>query len=579
MSTIKAELKFDGKDTYFNRFLKRSSDEAIVNYINNATKENINIFLEYEDENDYLCMYPSYFNFIINCIKKDKKDILTAIENNGFNAFSISNQEQNNENFYTYLLKRKMQPAILKMSPVFNNYLITHLKNKLTSENVDDIVSLIKNTERELRFSEKKKSDNFLHLLNEKEFYNIPKIKERIVFNSTLINNFSAEEIKLILDKNNLHDNEKVRKNLFSYFTHHDFMNIEESVNILFKNQQDFLDKIITPYFAEISYNLADYIIRLPTDQGLHIDNKNTEPSLLIKTLSLYADKNYINLKNLGVNINEKDLFHPLFEYNNDISAIFYSDNLEKQADLKYKFIQNLIKDVENLKYKDMLKIEKIMNSTNFTMFNEKHFSVLTKLLIKKREQIKKISFADVNNRNELYHAGECVRLIFIGLYNQLKDKGFVDKVLTENNSIPHVFANYIGFLEFHRDLLEKSKNEYFATIENSSFFGPLYKKNIANIFNFELYKNNDLNILRLTIFPRYNEVLSWENNENTYFSVGSENKFLKFIIDNKYEEILIDYMEKENQNRNQNAVEVEKRLLQIHMSSNKLEPVSKKRL
>ena len=69
------------------------------------------------------------------------------------------------------------------------------------------------------------------------------------------------------------------------------------------------------------------------------------------------------------------------------------------------------------------------------------------------------------------------------------------------------------------------------------------------------------------------------ENNENTYFSVGSENKFLKFIIDNKYEEILIDYMEKENQNRNQNAVEVEKRLLQIHMSSNKLEPVSKKRL
>lgn len=579
MSTIKAELKFDGKDTYFNRFLKRSSDEAIVNYINNATKENINIFLEYEDENDYLCMYPSYFNFIINCIKKDKKDILTAIENNGFNAFSISNQEQNNENFYTYLLKRKMQPAILKMSPVFNNYLITHLKNKLTSENVDDIVSLIKNTERELRFSEKKKSDNFLHLLNEKEFYNIPKIKERIVFNSTLINNFSAEEIKLILDKNNLHDNEKVRKNLFSYFTHHDFMNIEESVNILFKNQQDFLDKIITPYFAEISYNLADYIIRLPTDQGLHIDNKNTEPSLLIKALSLYADKNYVNLKNLGVNINEKDLFHPLFEYNNDISAIFYSDNLEKQADLKYKFIQNLIKDVENLKYKDMLKIEKIMNSTNFTMFNEKHFSVLTKLLIKKREQIKKISFADVNNRNELYHAGECVRLIFIGLYNQLKDKGFVDKVLTENNSIPHVFANYIGFLEFHRDLLEKSKNEYFATIENSSFFGPLYKKNIANIFNFELYKNNDLNILRLTIFPRYNEVLSWENNENTYFSVGSENKFLKFIIDNKYEEILIDYMEKENQNRNQNAVEVEKRLLQIHMSSNKLEPVSKKRL
>lgn len=87
------------------------------------------------------------------------------------------------------------------------------------------------------------------------------------------------------------------------------------------------------------------------------------------------------------------------------------------------------------------------------------------------------------------------------------------------------------------------------------------------------------MNILRLTIFPRYNEVLSWENNENTYFSVGSENKFLKFIIDNKYEEILIDYMEKENQNRNQNAVEVEKRLLQIHMSSNKLEPVSKKRL
>lgn len=579
MSTIKAELKFDGKDTYFNRFLKRSSDENIINYINNATKENINIFLEYDDENDYLCMYPSYFNFIINCIKKDKKDILTAIENNGFNAFSISNQEQNNENFYTYLLKRKMQPAILKMSSTFYDYLIKHLTNKLTTENVDDIVYLIKNTERELKFAGKKTSDNFLCLLKEKEFYKIPQIKARTVFNPTLINNFSAEEIKLILDKNNLHDNEKVRKNLFSYFTHHDFMNIEESVNILFKNQQDFLDKIITPYFAEISYNLADYIIRLPTDQGLHIDNKNTEPSLLIKTLSLYADKNYINLKNLGVNINEKDLFHPLFEYNNDISAIFYSDNLEKQADLKYKFIQNLIKDVENLKYKDMLKIEKIMNSTNFTMFNEKHFSVLTKLLIKKREQIKKISFADVNNRNELYHAGECVRLIFIGLYNQLKDKGFVDKVLTENNSIPHVFANYIGFLEFHRDLLEKSKNEYFATIENSSFFGPLYKKNIANIFNFELYKNNDLNILRLTIFPRYNEVLSWENNENTYFSVGSENKFLKFIIDNKYEEILIDYMEKENQNRNQNAVEVEKRLLQIHMSSNKLEPVSKKRL
>lgn len=579
MSTIKAELKFDGKDTYFNRFLKRSSDENIINYINNATKENINIFLEYEDENDYLCMYPSYFNFIINCIKKDKKDILTAIENNGFNAFSISNQEQNNENFYTYLLKRKMQPAILKMSSVFNNYLITHLKNKLTSENVDDIVSLIKNTERELRFSEKKKSDNFLHLLNEKEFYKIPQIKARTVFNPTLINNFSAEEIKLILDKNNLHDNEKVRRNLLSYFTHHDFMNIEESVNVLFKNQQDFLDKIITPYFAEISYNLADYIIRLPTDQGLHIDNKNTEPSLLIKALSLYADKNYVNLKNLGVNINEKDLFHPLFEYNNDISAIFYSDNLEKQADLKYKFIQNLIKDVENLKYKDMLKIEKIMNSTNFMMFNEKHFSVLTKLLIKKREQIKKISFADVNNRNELYHAGECVRLIFIGLYNQLKDKGFVDKVLTENNSIPHVFANYIGFMEFHRDLLEKSKNEYFATIENSSFFGPLYKKNIANIFNFELYKNNDLNILRLTIFPRYNKVLSWENNENTYFSAGSENKFLKFIIDNKYEEILIDYMGKENQNRNQNAVEVEKRLLQIHMDNNKIEPVAKKRL
>ena len=212
-------------------------------------------------------------------------------------------------------------------------------------------------------------------------------------------------------------------------------------------------------------------------------------------------------------------------------------------------------------------------------MFNEKHFSVLTKLLIKKREQIKKISFADVNNRNELYHAGECVRLIFIGLYNQLKDKGFVDKVLTENNSIPHVFANYIGFMEFHRDLLEKSKNEYFATIENSSFFGPLYKKNIANIFNFELYKNNDLNILRLTIFPRYNEVLSWENNEKTYFSAESENKFLKFIIDNKYEEILIDYMGKENQNRNQNAVEVEKRLLQIHMDNNKIEPVAKKRL
>ena len=168
MSTIKAELKFDGKDTYFNRFLKRSSDENIINYINNATKENINIFLEYEDENDYLCMYPSYFNFIINCIKKDKKDILTAIENNGFNAFSISNQEQNNENFYTYLLKRKMQPAILKMSSTFYDYLIKHLTNKLTTENVDDIVYLIKNTERELKFSGKKTSDSFLSLLNKK---------------------------------------------------------------------------------------------------------------------------------------------------------------------------------------------------------------------------------------------------------------------------------------------------------------------------------------------------------------------------------------------------------------------------
>ena len=50
MSKIKDELKFDGKDTYFHRFLKRSSDENIINYINNATKENINIFLEYEDE-------------------------------------------------------------------------------------------------------------------------------------------------------------------------------------------------------------------------------------------------------------------------------------------------------------------------------------------------------------------------------------------------------------------------------------------------------------------------------------------------------------------------------------------------
>lgn len=579
MSKIKDELKFDGKDTYFNRFLKRSSDENIINYINNATKENINIFLEYEDENDYLCMYPLYFNFIINCIKKDKKDILIAIENNGFNAFSSSNQDKNNENFYTYLLKRKMQPAILKMSSTFYDYLIKHLTNKLTPENIDDIVYLIKNTERELKFSGKKTFDSFLSLLNKKEFYNIHQIKERIVFNSILIDNFSAEEIKLILDKNNLHNDEKVKKSLLSYFNHHHFMKIEESVNILFKNQQDFLDKIITPYFAEVSYNLADYIIRLPTDKGLHIDNKNTEPSVLIKALSLYTDKNYINLKNLGVNINEKDLFHPLFEYNNDISAIFYSDNLEKQADLKYKFFQNLIKDVENLKYKDMLKIEKIMNNTNFTMFNEKHFSVISKLLIEKREQIKKMSFADINNRNELYHAGECVRLIFIGLYNQLKDKGFVDKVLIKNNSIPHVLANYIGFLEFNYDLLEKSKNEFFATIENSSFFGPLYKKNIANIFNFELYKNNDLNRLRLTIFPRYNEILSWKDNEKSYLNEKSENDFLKFIIDNKHEEILIDYMEKENQSRNQNAVEVEKRLLKIHMGNNKIEPVAKKRL
>lgn len=577
MSKIKDELKFDGKDTYFNRFLKRSSDENIINYINNATKENINIFLEYDDENDYLCMYPLYFNFIINCIKKDKKDILTAIENNGFNAFSSPNQDKNNGNFYTYLLKRKMQPAILKMSSTFYDYLIKHLENKLTNENIDDIVSTIK--EIEIDFFKQGKAKNFLNLLAEKEFYKIPQIKERIVFNPILIRNFTPKEIKLILDEKDLHNNETINENLFIFFKHY-FGNIEKAVNILFKNNQDFLDKIISPYFSEIPYDhLGRFLIELPENEGLHIDNKNTEPSVLIKALSLYADKNYINLKNLGVNINEKDLFHPLFEYNNDISAIFYSDNLEKQADLKYKFFQNLIKDVENLKYKDMLKIEKIMNNTNFTMFNEKHFSVISKLLIEKREQIKKMSFADINNKNELYHAGECVRLIFMGLYNQLKDKGFVDKVLIENNSIPHVLANYIGFLEFNYDLLEKSKNEFFATIENSSFFGPLYKKNIANIFNFELYKNNDLNRLRLTIFPRYNEILSWKDNEKSYLNEKSENDFLKFIIDNKHEEILIDYMEKENQSRNQNAVEVEKRLLRIHMGNNKLEPVSKKRL
>lgn len=577
MSKIKDELKFDGKDTYFNRFLKRSSDENIINYINNATKENINIFLEYEDENEYLCMYPLYFNFIINCIKKDKKDILIAIENNGFNAFSSSNQDKNNENFYTYLLKRKMQPAILKMSSTFYDYLIKHLTNKLTTENVDDIVSTIK--EIEIDFFKQGKAKNFLNLLAQKEFYKIPQIKERIVFNPILIRNFTPKEIKLILDEKDLYNNETINKNLFIFFKHY-FGNIEKAVNILFKNNQDFLDKIISPYFYEIPYDhLGRFLIELPENEGLHIDNKNTEPSVLIKALSLYADKNYINLKNLGVNINEKDLFHPLFEYNNDISAIFYSDNLEKQADLKYKFFQNLIKDVENLKYKDMLKIEKIINNTNFTMFNEKHFSVISKLLIEKREQIKKMSFADINNRNELYHAGECVRLIFIGLYNQLKDKGFVDKVLIENNSIPHVFANYIGFLEFNYDLLEKSKNDFFATIENSSFFGPLYKKNIANIFNFELYKNNDLNRLRLTIFPKYNEILSWKDNEKSYLNEKNENDFLKFIIDNKHEEILIDYMEKENQNRNQNAVEVEKRLLKIHMGNNKLEPVAKKRL
>lgn len=576
MSKIKDELKFDGKDTYFHRFLKRSSDENIINYINNATKENINIFLEYDDENDYLCMYPLYFNFIINCIKKDKKHILTAIENNGFNAFSSSNQDKNNGNFYTYLLKRKMQPAILKMSSTFYDYLIKHLTNKLTTENVDDIVYLIKNTERELKFSGKKTSDSFLSLLNKKEFYKIPQIKERIVFNPILIRNFTPKEIKLILDEKDLHNNERINKNLFIFFKHY-FRDIQKAVNILFKNNQDFLDKIISPYFSEIPYDhLGRFLIELPDNEGLHIDNKNTEKSELIKSLSLYSDKNYKKLKNLGVNINSKDIFYPLFEYNNDISAIFYPDDLEKQADLKYNFFQNLINDIENLKYRDMLKVEKIMNNTNFTMLNEEHFSVLSKLLIEKRQKIKKMSFADVN---ELYHDGECVRLIFIGLYNQLKDKGFVDKVLTENNSIPHVFANYIGFLEFNRDLLKKSKNEYFATIENRSFFGPLYKKNIANIFNFELYKNNDLNILRLTIFPRYNEVLLWENNENTYFSAGSENKFLKFIIDNKYEEILIDYMEKENQSRNQNAVEVEKRLLQIHMGNNKIEPVAKKRL
>lgn len=579
MSKIKDELKFDGKDTYFNRFLKRSSDEDIINYINNATKENINIFLEYEDENEYLCMYPLYFNFIINCIKKDKKDILTAIENNGFNAFSSSNQDKNNGNFYTYLLKRKMQPAILKMSSTFYDYLIKHLENKLTNENIDDIVSTIKDIE--IYFFKQGKDKNFLNLLTEKDFYKIPQIKESIVFNPILIRNFTPKEIKLILDEKDLHNNKTINKNLFIFFKHY-FGNIEKAVNILFKNNQDFLDKIISPYFSEISYDhVGRFLIELPDNEGLHINNKNTEKSQLIKSLSLYSDKNYKKLKNLGVNINSKDIFYPLFEYNNDISAIFYPDDLEKQADLKYNFFQNLINDIENLKYRDMLKVETIMNNTNFTMLNEEHFSVLSKLLIEKRQKIKKMSFADINNRHEFYHAEECVKLIFIGLCNQLKDKKIVENVLFENNSIPHVFENYFGWFEFSNELLNNIKEEYFYSMENNlySFHGPLYKKNLANVFNFELYENNDLNKLRLVIFPIYNKILLWDKDEKKYLNEESENKFLRFIIKNKYEEILIDYMEKENQNMNQNAVEVEKRLLQIHMGNNKLEPASKKRL
>lgn len=576
---IMKDLAFNGKSSTFINLLKNKDEQKIINYINTATKLNINLFNTFEDENHLSVVYDLYFNVINLWLKKDKKELLDAIEENGFNAFKIPPITNNmNYSFYHYIMNKKLQPSILKNSNVYIYFFLKHIEKKSLEENIDQDIQNIFIFQNEHL---KKRKETIL-LLRTEDFYNIKAVRENLLFNPILSKNAKTEKVKKELDlfeamSKDISLDNKVYENIFNHIKTN--RNFEKTINILFNNnKQLFVDKVINNHLHEVILDsFGYYVLQLP--ETIKITNKNDIFSNLIKSISFYntRDKFFKKLDNMGVRINAQNVADAMINHHFDLTKYFSLNNVEANY-LKYKALLSLTKEVSNIEFKDLKNVEQMFESVNFSGFNKQQCAkVLRNLFVQNNNLITRADRdirAIESPRTMIYHKKLYINNIAKLFINQNANHPDFLEFFNNEKLRNYLFNKLFSEIIIDHRICLKWKDEYMKAIINSQNYSSIFaaNKNFLNIFEYKLYENVNEQQFKEVIVPAYAKLMYIKLIKN---SMGSEEisdkvneTFLNYIIDNYNKNIkhLLCFINIEYKHKPELAIEIEKLLIQTSL-------------
>lgn len=513
------------------KLLANGTNQDIVDYLDNATLHNINVLGTFKNAEDLDMMNYLYHKFIYKWIKEDNQKIITALLNNGYNAFVIPNVIDKNNYYqglnYTFFFYFKRFKNTLSSFKEKDKYIsfFAHGLNQIDSEDIEKYQDLLS-----ISATEKNK----INLFNEPEIINLPVFQKNALrffpIMSAMDEKEIGERLKIFRAEP---DNEKYLPKVYSnIFVYRKKSSLKKIISSIFESVDDFNENFLNPYLYHINdlhQDIGNELLLLKKEgyplKINHFDEKTYLRLIYSICKEDNREENLETLKEIGAKISVHDVSMNLF-YNFsvnsvfknkkpiDISTIFYREDPVFQSELKKEAFIKVLKVDNNI----LEKIEAGLDVIDMKTMEHEHLSEMLSVVSGYLKEKRKSDILYTNTAEEK----DKILAMSTALLEQIKDRSdFIDMFTKneESHNILYGLSNYYVFpVSIIKEIKEKSV-DLFQHYMNALF------NNQSDMTSREALMLNIKNVFDWNIYP-----YCFENKDSKYLDVTDRNCLYLFV-------------------------------------------------
>lgn len=487
------------------KMITTGTDNDIIDYLNNATKYNINVLGTFKSVEDLDFINPLYHKFIYKCLKENKTQIIAALLNNGYNAFAhptvIDTNNYYKSSTYQFIHYFKQFKNTLSSFKEKEKYIsfFAHGLNKINSEHIKEYENVLSGSSA---------MKNSIYLLAEPDILNLPVFQKNALRFYQIMKNMNEKEIGERLKAFRADpENEKYLSEVYSnIFVYRKKSNIKQIISYIFEDVEDFNENFLNLYLYSINglYDDIGHELLLLKKSGYDFKVTNfNEKTYLSLVYKIVRTENYEEslslLKDMGVRIGQEDVLMNLFSRSMydpknikpvDVSRIFYRDDPFTQSFLKKEAFIKVLTSNNN-------EVEKIQNGLDVIDIKTMESEHLKEMLGVVADTLREKRKSNIVYTSTTFEKDKIIAMS-TALLEQIQDRSDFIELLTENKESQHILYGLTSYYVFPQAIVQKLKDEsveFFQHYMNAMFnqqseinIRQILMMNIKNIFDWNIY-------------------------------------------------------------------------------------------